>query len=768
MPGQTDARGHAGDRLFDSPGQRGHSPAWKRRKMHTPVRFYRSTPELCRESDEKPVFNPQSPRKMLFDSPDSKENNRSRQNIDFGSPGDEPEGLLDCTRQTNINPFYSANLNDSSLSHASTCNSQSFYPSMNSSSCSTDSDEIANHSPEVTMLFNSPAPRRRTRKSDVNDENEMDPAGAGNLNLNLFSTASLAAKTAVRKPRGRGDIGETLLFDVGESPVPVMPSTTKKLNKPRDCSTPVIPCTPDVSTPGRDGSPNSALCTQMKRTCSVSERDMPPPIFRCESPKAEGDLLDEEEEMPSGPQRRFMRHHGTASPCPPPQSPAQSRTPCASSARRKRTARARGSSESSGGGVTRSRFQEEFEEEGILGTGTFGTVFKCRNRLDGCLYAVKVTKQRFKGRADRERVLKEVFALSALCNEEDSPHIVRYFGAFVEDGRLFIQTELCDKSLQDMIRTKSYPQGLDVAVRTLARQVLEALRSLHKHNLVHLDIKPANIFVKNNVFKVGDLGHACLARIPTTGENEPEQSNLPSPSSAEAGVSRPTFFGASSTPAVNPSPSLQRSTSICDASRTPLCRLSSIQSINPSSPSVLTLDSNTKPRDELSFVQDVEEGDSRYMAREILNEDYRQLTKGDIFSLGASLYEMVLGRELPANGPEWHEIRDGNLNLEAMSRVSMDIQSLIRLMLLKDVATRPSAEALLLSGGPGGILRTEFETELARERATAEEYRKELARLKAAELANIYHQQYQQQQQAAYLDPAYLDDRYRFRRSNTM
>ena len=55
-----------------------------------------------------------------------------------------------------------------------------------------------------------------------------------------------------------------------------------------------------------------------------------------------------------------------------------------------------------------SRFALDFDVIGQLGTGSFGTVFKCLSRLDGCMYAVKATKRKAKGVADRDRMLKEV------------------------------------------------------------------------------------------------------------------------------------------------------------------------------------------------------------------------------------------------------------------------------------------------------------------------------------------------------------------------
>ncbi len=86
-----------------------------------------------------------------------------------------------------------------------------------------------------------------------------------------------------------------------------------------------------------------------------------------------------------------------------------------------------------------SRFFTDFEELGVIGSGSFGTVLKVRKRIDGCLYAVKRMQKTTRSVAEKHRVLKEVYALAAVCSEDDNPHIVRYFSAWEEDQRIFIQ-----------------------------------------------------------------------------------------------------------------------------------------------------------------------------------------------------------------------------------------------------------------------------------------------------------------------------------------
>ena len=55
-----------------------------------------------------------------------------------------------------------------------------------------------------------------------------------------------------------------------------------------------------------------------------------------------------------------------------------------------------------------SRFKSDFDVIGELGKGSFGAVYKVLSRLDGCMYAVKTALRKFKGEADRNRMLKEV------------------------------------------------------------------------------------------------------------------------------------------------------------------------------------------------------------------------------------------------------------------------------------------------------------------------------------------------------------------------
>jgi wee1-like protein kinase len=95
----------------------------------------------------------------------------------------------------------------------------------------------------------------------------------------------------------------------------------------------------------------------------------------------------------------------------------------------------------------------------------------------------------------------------------------------------------------------------------------------------------------------------------------------------------------------------------------------------------------------------IEEGEQRYCARELINGTGPiDLKSADVFSLGATLYELMLGRQLGAGGDvgsvEWHSIRDGNLDedLVASGLFSAELFGLVKRMVDPNPLLRPSSQ----------------------------------------------------------------------------
>ena len=91
------------------------------------------------------------------------------------------------------------------------------------------------------------------------------------------------------------------------------------------------------------------------------------------------------------------------------------------------------------------RYQEEFLELSEIACGEFGVVKQARHRLDGIVYAIKVTKKSLRINSRDEKVaMNEVFAHAALIKHK---HVVRYYNSWVEKGsvRNIFLNELTNK-----------------------------------------------------------------------------------------------------------------------------------------------------------------------------------------------------------------------------------------------------------------------------------------------------------------------------------
>ncbi|CAG9311828.1 unnamed protein product [Blepharisma stoltei] len=271
------------------------------------------------------------------------------------------------------------------------------------------------------------------------------------------------------------------------------------------------------------------------------------------------------------------------------------------------------------------RYEHDFIQLNILGSGNFGAVYKCLNKIDGLYYAVKQIKTNPRNKASRNEALQEAYALAQSSMCEDNTYIIRYYSVWIEKDYLYICMELCDCSLTRYVERN--PPVTESLIRKIMRDICKGLKKLHAHNIIHMDIKSENILYSfSGKFKLADLG---LARVTTnlTGE--------------------------------------------------------------------------------------IPEGDARYLAPEVLAnvsenpESIPDLSKADIFSLGATIYELMRGKTLPINGPEWHSIRNGDLDFKG--DFSEELQFCVKKMMSKDLYERPSAAELLET-----ILISEKEKEIRR------------------------------------------------------
>ncbi|KAM8710033.1 hypothetical protein ACLKA7_016775 [Drosophila subpalustris] len=152
--------------------------------------------------------------------------------------------------------------------------------------------------------------------------------------------------------------------------------------------------------------------------------------------------------------------------------------------------------------LNESHFEQCFERLAKLGEGSFGEVFQVRDRADSRLYAVKISKQLFRGEQYRAERLEEVRRYEEFSGHENC---IRFIRAWEQYDRLFMQMELCRESLdQYLYRCRQIPEE---RIWHILLDLLRGLKSLHDRNLIHLDIKLDNVLIDDDdTCKLADFG----------------------------------------------------------------------------------------------------------------------------------------------------------------------------------------------------------------------------------------------------------------------
>ncbi|GAB7360535.1 hypothetical protein MBLNU230_g8483t1 [Neophaeotheca triangularis] len=171
----------------------------------------------------------------------------------------------------------------------------------------------------------------------------------------------------------------------------------------------------------------------------------------------------------------------------------------------------------------------------MIGQGSFGTVFLALHAVTAELMAVKqVEMPSNSGSATDARKNNMIEALKheiSLLRELKHPNIVQYLGSNSDDRHLNIFLEyVAGGSVATMlVNYGSLPEGL---ISNFVRQILLGLSYLHSRDIIHRDIKGANILVDNKgTVKISDFGISKRVEASTflgSGPTSPNNSNTPS------------------------------------------------------------------------------------------------------------------------------------------------------------------------------------------------------------------------------------------------
>lgn len=148
----------------------------------------------------------------------------------------------------------------------------------------------------------------------------------------------------------------------------------------------------------------------------------------------------------------------------------------------------------------------EFCNEQPMGRGSWGTVSKVTHKTSGEQRVCKSTN--FPRPENRSLQLKEVENLAQL----DHPYVLKIFEYFEEENGIYLITELCkggDLDSTIFARAKNGQFSPERDICEIMRQSLSAVAYLHNKQILHKDLKPANLMFMNVddlTIKVIDFG----------------------------------------------------------------------------------------------------------------------------------------------------------------------------------------------------------------------------------------------------------------------
>ncbi|EDQ89694.1 uncharacterized protein MONBRDRAFT_25292 [Monosiga brevicollis MX1] len=145
-----------------------------------------------------------------------------------------------------------------------------------------------------------------------------------------------------------------------------------------------------------------------------------------------------------------------------------------------------------------------------LGEGTYGVVFKARDRHDGSIVALKRISLESAAEGVPSNAVREISLLKSLHH----PNIVRLYDVLHSEHKLTMVFEYCDQDLKKFLDScRGTPEHH--VIQSFMFQLLQGIRHCHEERVLHRDLKPQNLLInKRGQLKLADFGLARPYGVP--------------------------------------------------------------------------------------------------------------------------------------------------------------------------------------------------------------------------------------------------------------
>lgn len=147
-----------------------------------------------------------------------------------------------------------------------------------------------------------------------------------------------------------------------------------------------------------------------------------------------------------------------------------------------------------------------------LGRGGMGVVYAARDLVQEdvgekhSLIAIKLLSDDFKDHPDALRMLQQE---TKKARELAHPNIITVYDFDRDEETVYMTMELMSgQSLKDYLKTHNHQESSLEEVLPIIRGIAEGLKYAHQRNIIHSDLKPANVYLTDKGVKILDFGIA--------------------------------------------------------------------------------------------------------------------------------------------------------------------------------------------------------------------------------------------------------------------
>mmetsp|Transcript_365 Transcript_365/g.609 ORF Transcript_365/g.609 Transcript_365/m.609 type:complete len:311 (-) Transcript_365:40-972(-) len=153
---------------------------------------------------------------------------------------------------------------------------------------------------------------------------------------------------------------------------------------------------------------------------------------------------------------------------------------------------------------------ERYQKMEKIGEGTYGIVYKARDRVSGEIIALKKIRLEAEDEGIPSTAIREI----SLLKELQHPNIVRLYDVVHTERKLTLVFEFLDQDLKKYLDVCD--TGLELPIlKSFLYQLLMGVAYCHHHRVLHRDLKPPNLLInREGQLKLADFGLARAFGIP--------------------------------------------------------------------------------------------------------------------------------------------------------------------------------------------------------------------------------------------------------------